>query len=288
LNARFGPAGTCNDFLAAGNKSSLQLPGFLSDLGLNAFEWQCGHGVNINEKNALAFSELAHAADIQVSVHSPYYISLSGTDETKRLKSLDYLLQSARAVRLLGGRRVVVHSGSASKISRSKAMELAEDTLTKTIALLDSEGYDDIVLCPETMGKVNQLGTVEEVCRLCQIDERMVPCIDFGHVNAMTAGSLKTSSDYAALLDTIENLLGYDRLKIMHVHFSKIAYTEKGGEQRHLTFEDTDFGPFFEPLAEECAKRNLTPVFICESAGSQSRDAVYMMQCFDSLGKSAG
>lgn len=281
MEARFGPAGTCDDFAAAGYKSIGQIPLFLSDLNLTAYEYQCGHGVQVNPVTAENFAELAEAADIQVSIHAPYYITLSGTDETKRLASLTYILQSAQAVRLLGGRRIIIHSGSASKISRSAAMELAADTLRRSLEMLDAEGYTDVILCPETMGKVNQLGTVAEVCELCRIDERMIPCIDFGHVNAMTSGSLKTAADYAQLLDLIQNALGVERLKQLHIHFSKISYTLKGGELRHLTFEDQLYGPEFEPLAEECAKRGLAPVFICESAGSQSRDANTMMRIFN-------
>lgn len=281
MDARFGPAGTCDDFAAAGYKTTRQIPLFLSDLNLTAYEYQCGHGVQVNPSAAAVFAELAETADIQISLHSPYYITLSGTDEMKRLASLTYIMQSAQAIRLLGGRRIVIHSGSASKISRSTAMELAADTLRRSLDMLDEAGYDDIILCPETMGKINQLGTVEEVCELCRIDERMIPCIDFGHVNAMTAGSLKTPSDYSLLLDTIQNSLGFERLKHLHVHFSKISYTLKGGELRHLTFEDCQYGPEFEPLAEECAKRGLTPVFICESAGTQSRDANAMMRIFN-------
>ena len=75
---------------------------------------------------------------------------------------------------------------------------------------------------------------------------------------------------------------GRDRLKRMHVHFSKIEYTEAGGEQRHLTFADTVYGPEFEPLAEQIVRRGLTPFIICESAGTQARDAAEMLKILES------
>ena len=149
------------------------------------------------------------------------------------------------------------------------------------IRALDEQGYADVVICPETMGKINQLGTLEEVLELCSLDERMVPCIDFGHLNARTFGSITGKEAYAAILRQIENKLGADRLKVFHSHFSKIEYTEKGGEKRHLTFEDEVYGPLFEPLAELVAQKNLSPTFICESAGTQAEDAKFMKELYE-------
>ena len=118
---------------------------------------------------------------------------------------------------------------------------------------------------------------------LCKIDESFIPCIDFGHLNARTFGSIKDKSDYEKILDTIENELGSERLKCFHSHFSKIEYTEKGGEKKHLTFADTVYGPQFEPLMELIAKKNLAPTFICESDGTQTEDAKTMKDYYESL-----
>ena len=135
------------------------------------------------------------------------------------------------------------------------------------------------------MGKVNQLGTLDEVLALCSVDERLIPCIDFGHLNARTFGGIATQQDYLDILDAIENKLGFDRLKVFHSHFSKIQYTLKGGEKLHLTFEDQEYGPEFEPLAELIAKKNLSPTFICESAGTQAEDAAEMKRMYENYKK---
>lgn len=180
----------------------------------------------------------------------------------------------------MGASRFVVHSGSAGKISREEALELAKDTLTRAWEAMREENLDDIILCPETMGKFNQLGNLQEVMELCKINDHFLPCIDFGHLNARTLGSLQSTADYEQILDTIENELGFARLKVFHSHFSQIEYTEKGGEKRHLTFADEVYGPFFEPLAELIAKKGLTPTFICESAGTQAEDAQRMQQIY--------
>ncbi|MEG2204082.1 MAG: TIM barrel protein, partial [Oscillospiraceae bacterium] len=252
-------------------------------LGLNAYEYQCGRGVRVSEEAASRLGALCARQDIALSLHAPYYISLSSVEESKRRGSVDYILQAARAVDWMGGDRVVVHSGSCAKISREQALLLAKESMRWALDALDAEGLSHIRVCPETMGKVNQLGTLEEVLALCALDERMIPCIDFGHLNARTFGGLKTLADFAAIFEKIENALGISRLREFHSHFSKIEYTQNGGEKMHLTFADTVYGPQFEPVAELTAQKGCSPTFICESAGTQAEDAQTMRGIYERM-----
>lgn len=282
MSAKFGPAGNSASFHDMGYKHSLQVPEYIEKMGLDAFEYQCGRGVNIGLAKAAELGKLALEKGIALSLHAPYYISMSSVDPEKRLNSVNYILASARAVKAMGGNRIVVHTGSCGKISREEALGLAIDTMKIALDALDSEGLGDIHICPETMGKVNQLGTLEEVMALCELDERLIPCIDFGHLNARDMGGLKTFDDYRHIFDTIENRLGADRLKCFHSHFSKIEYTV-GGEKRHLTFADNVFGPDFEPVIELVAAKNCSPVIICESDGTQAEDAAAMKNYYKSI-----
>ena len=283
MGVYFGPAGNSNSFAAMGYKKNTDIPGYVVKMGLNAYEYQCGRGVKISEDSAKALGRQAAEHGVQLSLHSPYYISLSSVEEEKRLGSIRYILQSASAVDAMGGVRVVVHSGSASKISRDQALEYAKETLKMAALALDEQGLSHIRLCPETMGKINQLGTLEEVIELCKVDERFIRCIDFGHLNARTLGGLRTFSDYEEIFATIENGLGLSRLREFHAHFSKIEYTQNGGEKRHLTFEDTVYGPDFEPGAELMARKNCSPTIICESDGTQAEDAKAMRDIYKAV-----
>ena len=282
MSAKFGPAGSAESFKTMGYKSSLQIPEYLNKFGLNAFEYQCGRGVNIGEDKARQLGVIAKEKGITLSLHAPYYISMSSVEEEKRLNSVNYILASARAVNAMGGDRIVVHTGSCGKISREQALELAIDTMKISLDALKSEGLSHIHICPETMGKVNQLGTLREVMELCKVDDSLIPCIDFGHLNARDLGVINSKEDYDAILNEIKNSLGGDRLNCFHSHFSKIEYTN-GGEKRHLTFEDNVYGPDFEPLMELVYKYNLSPTFICESAGTQTEDVKQMMDYYNSL-----
>ena len=275
---RFGTAGLSDSYRVR-SFDPQAMAEYTASFGLTAFEYQCGRGVRLGLDKAAALKEAFDAKGITFSVHAPYYISMSSLEEDKRLNSVNYLLQSCALVKALGGRRVIFHAGSCGKQSREAALEKALDTMRRAVAALDEAGFEDMTLCPETMGKVGQLGTLDEVLTLCGVDSRITPCIDFGHLNARTLGGIQTKADYAAILDRMAEVLGDDRARQFHVHFSRIEYSA-GGEKRHWTFADTQFGPEPQPLMELLAERQLTPVVICESAGTQAEDAQTMQQMY--------
>ncbi len=279
MGALFGPAGNCEDFYGAKHKSSLEAPLWVKENGLGAYEYQCGKGVKISPEAAEILGKNAAECGIALSVHAPYYISLSSVEAEKRDNSIEYIMKTLEIAKIMGAKRIVVHSGSCGDITRKEALELAKDTLLRAVKSADAAGFGDIHICPETMGKVKQLGTVEEVCDLCMLDERLLPTIDFGHVNSQTLGGLRTFEDFERVFDTIEKKLGTDRVKKFHAHYSRIEYTNSG-EKKHHTFAEKEFEPEFDPIGEIVARRNLSPVIICESRGTQTRDAVEIQEIY--------
>lgn len=279
MGAIFGPAGNCEDFYDAGHRSSLEAPRWVFEHGLGAYEYQCGKGVKISDEAARKIGAAAAEYGIRLSVHAPYFISLSSTDPEKRDRSISYILQTLNAAKCMGATRIVVHSGSCAKITRREALSLAKDTLYRALRAADDAGFGDINICPETMGKVNQLGTVDEVAQLCEIDSRLIPTIDFGHVNAATCGGLKTTEDFEKVFDTLAKRLRDSRAECFHAHYSRIEYTSSG-EKKHHRFDESEFEPEFEPIAKITAMRGLSPTIICESRGSQTRDAAEIQEIY--------
>ena len=275
--AVFGPGGNSESFYAAGYKSTVEAPEFLAKLGLGAYEFEAGNGLRATAATLQRIGEEAKKHGIEMSLHTPYFISLSGVEEEKRLKSITYIKDSLAAAAHLGADTIVIHSGSAAKITRREAMDLAKDTLYRT---LEEVGDTPIHLGLETMGKINQLGTLDEVIELCQLDPHLYPVVDFGHMNAREQGGLFPNADgYRRVFHQIAEALGDEKARYMHCHFSKIEYTG-AGEKKHLTFEDGTYGPAFEPLAEALVRDNLCPRIICESAGTMSEDALYMQHAY--------
>ena len=273
----FGPGGNGDLFYAQGNKSTMQAPGWLKSYGLDAFEYEAGNGISAGEATLRAIGEKAREHHILMSLHTPYFISLSGVEEEKRLKSLGYIEKSLWAAELLGADTIVIHSGSAAKITREEAMALSRDRLSRVAEVV---GETKIRLGIETMGKVNQLGTLAEVIEQCKVAPIYTPVVDFGHLNARNIGDAFPDTDsYRRVFDEIATKLGDEHSKHLHCHFSKIEFT-KAGEKKHLTFADEVFGPWFEPLAEAIVKENVCPRIICESDGTQAEDALYMKQAW--------
>lgn len=278
----FGPGGNSESFYAEGKKSTLQAPEWIKLKGLDAYEYEAGNGITAGEATLRKIGEEAKKHGVLMSLHTPYFISLSGIEPEKRLKSIDYISRSLFAAELLSADTIVIHTGSAAKITREEAMKLAADTLVRN---LEVNGNTSIRMGLETMGKINQLGTLDEVLELCRIDSAFVPVVDFGHLNARDLGGVfVTADDYLRVFDKIDRALGADVASNLHCHFSKIEWTGSG-EKRHLTFEDQLYGPNFEPLVEVIYKNNLSPTIICESAGTQSDDALAMKKYYMELAK---
>ena len=273
MSARFGPAGNADSFPY---KSSVEAPKWLAGLGLDCYEYQCGKGVNVGEDTARKVGAAAKEANISLSLHAPYFINLANPDPDSLQKTVGYITAACRAADWMGAGRVVIHSGALMKRTRREAQDIAMKSLREVVAACDGAGFSHITLCPETMGKINQLGDLDEVLELCTLDERLTPCVDFGHLYARSLGELEGREASARILDRIQEVLGEERASCFHSHFSKIQFTPKGGEKMHLTFDQEEFGPDPAPLMAEVARRGWSPTFIWESAGTQAEDALTM------------
>ena len=275
----FGPSGNSESFYAKGYSHTEQSAKYVRDMGLDCFEYSFGRGVRMTEAKAISIGDAFREQNVEISVHAPYYINFANPSDESAQNSYNYVLDSGRVLKLMGGRRCVFHSATQGKMEREAAVALTEERLKTLRDYIYMNNLQDLYFCPETMGKIAQIGTLEEIVRFCKIDEVYLPCIDFGHLNAREQGSLKTVSDYKDRLEYMIAERGYDRVKHFDVHFSKIQYSAKG-EVRHLTFEDTQYGPEFEPLAAALAELKLEPYIVSESAGTQAEDALAMKECY--------
>ena len=276
---KFGPSGNSESFFAEGYEHTEDAAAFVAKRGLDCFEYSFGRGVRITEGKAISIGEAFRKEGIEISVHAPYFINFANPDDEMAAKSYGYVLDSAKALKLMQGRRLVFHPATEGKETRSSAFSRTLDRIKILREYIYLNGLNDLMFCPETMGKLAQIGTVEEIAEICLIDPVFTPCVDFGHVNAREQGSLKSAEDYRVRLSYLIEKLGYERMKHFHVHFSKIMYGAKG-EIKHLTFEDTVYGPEFETLAEALRELNLEPYIVSESAGTQAEDAMAMKRIY--------
>ncbi len=281
MSAIFGPAGNAEDFPY---KSSADAPKWLREIGLDCYEYQCGKGVHVGEDTARKVGLAAVGHGITLSLHAPYFINLANPDPEALQKTIGYITGACLVADWMGAGRVVIHSGALMKRTRREAQDIALRSLKEVITACDGAGFSHITLCPETMGKINQLGDLDEVLELCTLDQRLIPCVDFGHLYARSLGADQGTEACERMLDRMEEVLGPERASCFHSHFSHIEFTPNGGEKCHRTFgDDGGYGPDWAPLAQAVARRGWSPTFICESAGTQAGDALAMKKIYQNF-----
>ncbi len=272
---KFGPAGNSDSFYAAGYKHTEQAPAWLAAMGLTVMEYSAGRGVNLKRETAERIGEAAKAHGVTYSIHAPYFINLANPTPERYARNLAYIFDSAHAVRMMGGDRVVVHVGSDAKMDHAEAIHNAHENLKIIRGDMIAAGVGDVHLCPETMGRDNQIGDLDEILRICELDESFIPTIDFAHLHARGRGGITCAEDFDAILRRMAEVLGMDRARAFHAHFCRIEYTQ-AGEKRHWTFADTRFGPDFALLAPLLVSGGWAPTIICESSGTMAEDACAM------------
>jgi deoxyribonuclease-4 len=277
----FGPSGNSNIFYEQGHKSSMEMPPWLQAMGLDAYEYSCTRGVRMVPESALKLGEIAKSCGIRMSVHAPYFINLASMEPEMIKKSETYILDTVQAAEYMQADRVVLHVGSPGKSQRQEAFERVYASLYAVLDKLKQKG-SKVHLCPETMGKKNQIGSLEEIIQLCRMDDSLIPTIDFGHLHAVTKGGLKTVEDFKGVFEKLLSGLG-QRGRKLHMHYTRIEYTEKGGERRHWTFEDVQYGPEFEPLAQCLAEYNIEGTVIAETMGTMAEDAVKLKSIYHKI-----
>jgi deoxyribonuclease-4 len=261
---RFGPAGIPPSFKEM--KASLfDIPRLLKEENLDAFEYQAvrwGMKPQIKQRDAELFGLKSKENDILLSLHASYFINLCGDKETI-IASKNRLIACALASKWMNAQPVVFHVGYYGERNPKETFEICLNVLKEVIEEMKSLNIN-VKLGPETMGKISQFGSLDEILSLCENLDNIQPVIDWAHLHARDRGRFKTIDDYRKVLIEIENRLGSNELKNLHCHFTKIEFTDKG-EKCHHTLDEKDYGPDFEMLAEVIKEFNLSPVIISES-----------------------
>ena len=263
---RFGPAG----YPSAGKTPEGSLE-YTRGLGLDALEVEFVRGARIKPERAQEVGAKAKALDIRLSCHAPYFISFNSDSDETREKSIGWVMDTARAAHNLGAYIIVIHAASYGK-SPETALPNVIAGLSKCKDMLDDEGIRDVILGVETMGKLGQFGTLDEIGRVMESVDGVRPVLDVAHVHARGHGFLKTEQDMRELTDQFFSLAG----DIAHFHISCIKYGDKG-EISHLPLETKD--PDLQLLANVLQDSKQECTFICESPLIE-KDAVVFRDMF--------
>ncbi len=286
VRVRFGPAGKPPWFKCKMH----EVPILLREEGLDAFEFQAVR-MGMPEKvvkieDARLLAKNAAENDVLMSIHAPYFINFSSEKESTVKMSKLRLLSTIKVAQWMNAKMVVFHPGYYGKLSKEEALKKVIDSLKEVAEKMRELGIKDVYMGPETMGKLSQVGSLDEIIKMCQEVEFTRPTIDWAHIHAREQGLFKTVDDYLKIIDRIENELGSEYIENLHCHFTFVEYGEKG-EIRHHTLEEEEFGPPFDKLAEAILEAGINCTIISESP-ILDRDAIKMKEILESLQEKLG
>jgi deoxyribonuclease-4 len=233
---RFGTVGSPQTTPTSGTTAAIE---HTKVLGLGHLEIAWVRSVNATEKTCAEIKAASEQYGISLSVHAPYFINLNSQTAELMRKSDARLLKAARVGFQAGVKDIVFHPGSYHEQPPEQVYERVKEKLIEIRGILDEEGVD-VILRPETMGKVAVFGTLDELLQLSKEIDGVLPCIDWAHLHARSGdGSFNGYDDFSTALGKVKDVLGERGLKRLHCHLSGIEYTERG-EKRHVPLNQAD------------------------------------------------
>ncbi len=279
---RFGPAGVPPLFRDLKARIP-DVPKLLREENLDAFEYQAvrwGQKPQMKKEDAESLGVEAKKHDVLLSMHGSYYVNLCGKKEVAEA-SKKRLIACATAANWMGAYVLVFHTGFYGRLDKSYAFKTCVNALKEIVSTMHSLGIRNVKLGPETMGKVFQVGTLDEILTICEEVEQTQLVIDWSHMHARRQGRFRKVEDFRAVAEEVERRLGTETARTMHCHFSKIEFTIKG-EKRHHILDEPRYGPDFTMLAEVMAEFKMRPVMICETP-LLDLDAMKMRATYDRI-----
>jgi deoxyribonuclease IV len=257
---KFGPAGL------GPVKEAIKNLEYFKSQGLEACEIAFTYGPYINREDAIKIGETAKKLGITLSIHGPYWVNLNSDDPYKIKKSKERLIQCLDIGTALGATCVVFHPAFYGKSTKEETYDNTKKAILELQEIRKDKKYTP-ELAPETMGKINVFGSIEEIAQLVR-DTKCHACIDFAHVLARSGGDYRFKETFN-LFKNLDNL---------HIHFSGIEYGSKG-EKHHLITPKEEWKKLINHFPKD---KNI--VVINESP-NMVEDAILGLQTYNSMKK---
>ncbi len=214
--------------------------------------------------------ELARDAGIALSVHAPIAGFVGHAERGKKLNmAIGMLDHSAGIAVACGAELVVFHPGFLLEREREKALDDVVEQAGELRERLEKKGRG-VPFGVEVMGRVNELGTIDDVLAIASRLDWVRPVLDFAHMHATSDGAFTEVEQFAGVLARADALL--EPSAPFHIHFSDIAYANRN-ETKHLSYGEGTLRA--EPLGEALARVERPATVISESPDEESHQAVY-------------
>jgi len=206
------------------------------------------YSVYLKPEDAKRIGKIAKKNKIELSIHGHYFVNLNSEDKKKVYMSKKRILDCCESAHYLGAKVVVFHPGFYGKRDPKVTYENIMNEI-KNLMKTIKENKWDVLLCPETTGKVNVFGSMDEILRLVE-DTGCSFCVDFAHLKARNLGKI----DYDSVVDKIK------KFKHIHCHYSGIVYGDKG-ERNHKLVDIKEW----KELVKSMKKVECDFSVVCES-----------------------
>ena len=233
----------------------------LKDMELDGLEVEFVHGVRMSDDTRKYLKQISQEQGFILTSHGPFYINLNSKEEEKVEASVQRIIETAQAANDFGGYSITYHAAFYMGGEKETVYQQVKKQTAKIIETLEKEKID-VWIRPETTGKATQWGDYEEIIRLSKEFEQVLPCVDFSHVHARTAGEYNTYDEFCLILDRISKELGQKAIDNFHAHLAGIDYTSKG-EKRHLILEESDMN--YKDLLKALKSFGVKGALVCES-----------------------
>ncbi|MBI4441215.1 TIM barrel protein [Candidatus Woesearchaeota archaeon] len=247
-------------------------------LGLGCMELEFVQSVNIGQETAQLVKTAAEQENVVLTCHGPYYVNLNAVEQKKREQSKQRMVTASRRAWECGAWSIAFHLGFYLGGQKEKVYHVVKAELQDVSNVLHDEGIA-IGLRAETTGKPTQFGDVDELLQLSAEIEGVLPCIDFAHLHARSGGKFNTHDEFSEVLSKVENTLGKEGLKTMHIHMAGIAYSEKG-ERHHLELAESDMN--YKALVQAWKDFHVAGAVISESPNIEA-DALLLKKTYGTL-----
>ena len=213
--------------------------------------------------------ELARDAGIVLSVHAPIAGFVGHAERGKKLNmAIGMLDHSAGIAVACGAELVVFHPGFLLERERQKALDDVVEQAGELRERLEKKGRG-VPFGVEVMGRVNELGTIDDVLAIASRLDWVRPVLDFAHMHATSDGAFTDAEDFASMLERADAVL--EPGAAFHIHFSDIAYANRN-ETKHLSYGEGTLRA--EPLAEALSRFDRPATVISESPDEESHQAI--------------
>lgn len=264
-----------------GKDSRLNMPFWIKDIGLNAYEVLYTYGARMRPENALILKENVKKANIWLTVHAAYYVVLTSQIETGIANSQKELLKAVKLANVMEAHNVILHPGYYNE-NPERSLNLFINNLKPVIKEMKDLSITNLTISPEIGGKKSQLGSLDDIISICESVELTSPCIDFAHLHARESGSLTNEKRYRETFDEIEKRLGNDSLKKLHCHFYPVDFTDKG-EKVHKAYNEREYYPQPEIFLDLIKEYKMKPTIVSESHDSQDLAAFEMKKYLEKI-----